>query len=85
MEFLTSNLGLLIGGGSSAVALWVLKAIPNEDIYSWVETGAYCLGTTMTLGLGKWKFTKRDLCMGRGYLLYSRKIYDIRISTMEVY
>tara|TARA_R110001583_G_scaffold165557_1_gene318269 strand:+ start:159 stop:437 length:279 start_codon:yes stop_codon:yes gene_type:complete len=59
MEFLTSNLGLLIGGGSSAVALWVLKAIPNEDIYSWVETGAYCLGTTMTLGLGRWKLTKK--------------------------
>ena len=59
MEFLTSNLGLLIGGGSSAVALWVLKAIPNEDIYSWVETGSYWLGTTITLGLGKWKFTKK--------------------------
>ena len=59
MDFLTNNLGLLIGGGSSAVALWVLKAIPNEDIYSWVETGSYWAGAAMTLGLGKWKWTKK--------------------------
>ena len=49
MEFLTSNLGLLIGGGSSAIALWVLKRIPNEDIYNWVETGSYWAGAAMTL------------------------------------
>tara|TARA_R110000824_G_scaffold176451_5_gene355453 strand:+ start:3345 stop:3623 length:279 start_codon:yes stop_codon:yes gene_type:complete len=59
MEFLTNNLGLLLGGGSSAVALWLLKRIPNEDLYSWVRTGAYCAGTAMTLGLSKWKFTKK--------------------------
>tara|TARA_R110002012_G_scaffold220437_1_gene392037 strand:+ start:232 stop:510 length:279 start_codon:yes stop_codon:yes gene_type:complete len=59
MDFLTNNLGLLIGGGSSAVALWLLKRIPNEDIYSWVETGSYWAGAAMTLGLGKWKFTKK--------------------------
>ena len=59
MEFLTSNLGLLIGGGSSAIALWVLKRIPNEDIYNWVETGSYWAGAAMTLGLGIWKFTKK--------------------------
>ena len=34
MEFLTNNLNLLLGGGSSAVALWVLKKIPNKDLYS---------------------------------------------------
>ena len=58
MDFLTNNFTMLVGGGSSAIALWLLKRIPNEDIYSWVETIAYCAGTTMTLGLGKWKLTK---------------------------
>ena len=59
MEFLTNNLGLFVGGGASGIVLWLLKRIPNEDIYSWVETGAYWLGSTLTLGLGKWKLTKK--------------------------
>ena len=59
MDFLTNNLGLFIGGGSSAIALWLLKRIPNEDIYSWVETGSYWAGSVMTLGLGKWSLTKK--------------------------
>ena len=58
MEFITQNLGMWIGGGASAVALWVLKRIPNDDLYSWVETGAYWAGSVITLGLGKWKLTK---------------------------
>ena len=59
MDFLTNNFTMLVGGGSSAIALWVLKRIPNEDIYNWVETGSYWAGAAMTLGLGKWKFTKK--------------------------
>ena len=59
MDFLTNNFVTLIGGGSSAIALWLLKRIPNEDIYSWVETGAFWLGSVMTLGLGKWSLTKK--------------------------
>ena len=59
MEFFTSNLNLFAGGGASAIALWLLKRIPNEDLYSWVETGSYCAGSIITLGLGKWKFSKR--------------------------
>ncbi len=59
MDFLTNNLTMLVGGGSSAIALWLLKKIPNEDIYDWVETGSCWLGTAMTLGLGKWKLTKK--------------------------
>ena len=58
MEFFTSNLNLFAGGGASAIALWLLKRIPNEDLYSWVETGAYWAGSVLTLGLGKWKWTK---------------------------
>ena len=58
MDFITSNLTLLAGGTTAGLVLWVLKRIPNEDIYSWVETGAYWAGTVMTLGLGKWRWTK---------------------------
>tara|TARA_Y100001963_G_scaffold9283_1_gene11937 strand:+ start:662 stop:940 length:279 start_codon:yes stop_codon:yes gene_type:complete len=59
MDFLTNNLTLLAGGTSAGIALWLLKKIPNEDLYSWVETGAYWAGSFMTLGLGKWKLTKK--------------------------
>ena len=59
MEFITQNLGMWIGGGASAVALWVLKRIPNDDLYSWVETGAYWAGSVLTLGLGKWRLTRK--------------------------
>ena len=59
MEFFTSNLNLFAGGGASAIALWLLKRIPNDDLYSWVETGAYWAGSFITLGLGKWKWTKK--------------------------
>ena len=58
MEFLTNNLNLFAGGGASAIALWLLKRIPNDDLYSWVKTGAYWAGTVITLGLGKWKISR---------------------------
>ena len=59
MEFFTNNVTLLAGGGVSAFALWLLKRIPNEDLYSWVKTGAYWAGSALTLGLGKWGWTKK--------------------------
>ena len=59
MEFFTNNITLLAGGGSSAIALWLLKKIPNDDLYSWVKTGTYWAGSVLTLGLGKWKWTKK--------------------------
>ena len=34
MEWLTENLNMWIGGGTSAIVLWVLKSIPNEKIYN---------------------------------------------------
>ena len=58
MEFLTNNFALLVGGGSSAIALWALKLIPNEDIQEWVGTTGYWLGSIATLGLAKWKLTR---------------------------
>ena len=54
----TSNSGLLMGGGTAAVVLWVLKKVPNESICSVVETTFESLGKVMTLGLAKWKMTK---------------------------
>ena len=59
MEFLTNNLNLFAGGDASAIALWLLKRIPNDDLYSWVETGAYWAGSVITLGLGKWRWSRK--------------------------
>lgn len=58
MEFITNHLFGIVISGLSALALWALKKIPNESIYSKVESGCYALGTAMTLGLSKWKLTK---------------------------
>ena len=52
------NSGLLIGGGSTAIVLWVLKKIPNEHICSVIETGCESIGRVMTLNLSKWSATK---------------------------
>ena len=59
MEFFINNITLLAGGGVSAIALWLLKRIPNEDLYSWVKTGSYWAGSAITLWLGKWGWTKK--------------------------
>ena len=58
LSFLTNNLGMIAGGGTAGVALWVLKKVPNEKICSFVESASEKLGTVMTLGLGKWSLTK---------------------------
>ena len=58
MEWLTENLNMWVGGGTSAVVLWVLKSIPNESIYNTVNKLCYTAGVTMTLGLSKFRFTK---------------------------
>ena len=56
---ITSNPAVIVGGGASAVVLWVLKKVPNESICSVVETTFESLGKLMTLGLGKWSVTKK--------------------------
>ena len=53
------NSALIVGGGASAVVLWVLKKVPNESICSVIETTFESLGKVMTLGLGKWNVTKK--------------------------
>ena len=50
---------MLVGGGSAAIVLWVLKKIPNEHICSVVETAFESIGRVMTLGLNKWSITKK--------------------------
>ena len=59
MDFLTNNIGLLAGGGTSAIALWLLKRIPNKTIYDTVSKTCFYAGSVMTLGLAKWKLTRK--------------------------
>lgn len=59
LGFLGENTGLVVGGGSSAIVLWVLKKIPNEHICSVIETAFESIGRVMTLGLNKWSITKK--------------------------
>ena len=59
MQFITNNLALLAGGGSAGILLWILKKIPNEKIYGLVETSCFTAGKIMTLGLSKWKITRK--------------------------
>ena len=37
MEFLTNNLTLLAGGTTGGLVLWLLKRIPNDKIYDFIE------------------------------------------------
>ena len=59
LSFLTGNVGLLAGGGTAGLMLWVLKKVPNDKIYNSVESLFKGLGVAMTLGLGKWSVTKK--------------------------
>ena len=59
LDFLTNNLGLIGGVGGGGIVLFILKKIPNEHICSVVETAFSSIGKCMTLGLGKWKFSKK--------------------------
>ena len=59
LGILSSNSGLMVGGGASAMVLWVLKKVPNEHICSVIETACESVGKIMTLGLSKWSVTKK--------------------------
>ena len=59
LDFLMSNAGLIGGVGGGGIVLYILKKIPNESICSVVETTFESIGKVMTLGLGKWKFSKK--------------------------
>tara|TARA_R100000655_G_scaffold9388_4_gene23462 strand:- start:327 stop:611 length:285 start_codon:yes stop_codon:yes gene_type:complete len=59
LSFLTSNLGVVAGGGAAAAVLFVLKKVPNKKIASKVEKLFYWAGSAVTLGLSKWSVTKK--------------------------
>ena len=59
LGFISNNTGLLAGGGTAAIILWVLKKVPNDYISEMAETMFYGLGKAMTLGLSKWSITKK--------------------------
>ena len=64
MEWIVGKLGgAAVGyaaGGVGAVAIaWMLKKIPNRVLKAKFGALMYGLGVTSTLGLGKWKITKR--------------------------
>ena len=58
LGFVSNNTGLIAGGGTAGIVLWVLKKVPNKEICALVETMFYGLGKTMTLGLSKWSITR---------------------------
>ena len=57
--FVSNNTGLMVGGGTAGIVLWVLKKVPNEEIANIVETFFYGGGKALTLGMSKWRFTKQ--------------------------
>ena len=65
MEFLNNAIGMvtgnatvIAGGGTAAIVLWVLKKVPNDQIKNMVSTFAEGLGTTITLGVSKYSWSK---------------------------
>ena len=58
LDFLSNNVGLLIGGTGGGIVLYILKKIPNKEICAWVEGLCFTAGRIMTLGLSQWKITK---------------------------
>ena len=59
LGLVSSNTGLIAGGGTAAIVLWVLKRVPNDYICEIVESFFYGMGRFMTLGLSKWSLTRR--------------------------
>ncbi len=59
LGLISNNTGLLAGGGTAAIVLWVLKKVPNDSICDIVETVFYGLGKAITLGLNKWSVTRK--------------------------
>ena len=64
MEWLVAKLGVstiqyAAGGIGAVVVAWVLKKVPNKQIKAQVGMMMYGMGVTCTLGMGKWKYTKR--------------------------
>ena len=64
MEWLVAKLGVstiqyAAGGVGAVVVALVLKKVPNKAIKAQIGMIMYGMGVTCTLGMGKWKYTKR--------------------------
>ena len=64
MEFLAAKLGVEVaqyaaGGAVAVVVAFVLKKIPNATIKAKLGVVMYGAGVACTLGLAKFKFTKK--------------------------
>ena len=64
MEFLIAKMGIgavkwTVGGIAGLGAAWALKRIPNGKIKAKTGLIGYSAGVAMTLGLAKWKVTKK--------------------------
>ena len=59
LGLVSNNTGLIAGGGTAAIVLWVLKKVPNDYICEMVETFFYGVGKAITLGLSKWSVTRK--------------------------
>tara|TARA_Y100000310_G_scaffold187445_1_gene187484 strand:- start:218 stop:514 length:297 start_codon:yes stop_codon:yes gene_type:complete len=64
IEWAVAKLGMstiqyATGGALAVVVAWVLKKIPNKAIKAQFGMIMYGMGVTCTLGMGKWKYTKR--------------------------
>ena len=59
IDFLISNSTMIGGVGGGSIMLYILKKVPNESICSIVETTFESIGKFLTLGLSKWKFSKK--------------------------
>ena len=64
MEWLLAKVGAstitYAAGGIGAVAVaWTLKKIPNKKIKAQLGMMTYGMGVTCSLGMGKWKYTKK--------------------------
>ena len=58
--FATSKAAAYAGMGVAGCATaWVLKKIPNSTIKAKFGSWMYNLGVVCTLGMGKWKWTKK--------------------------
>jgi len=64
LEIVTAKLGAsaanyAIGGGIAVVVAWILRRIPNDAIKAKFGAVCYAMGVATTLGLAKWRITKK--------------------------
>lgn len=64
MEWIVAKLGVsavqyTVGGIGAVAIAWALKKIPNKTIKAKFGVMMYSLGVASSLGMGKWKLTKK--------------------------